>query len=424
MSTRDTAFIGRQPILNASGEIFGYDLLFRNAMDATEARFASAVQATAAVITELFGTFGVDSILGSAVGFIHADPNLLIADHIAALPKERIVLGIPSMESVSSDFFKRVQSPYYDGVQICLDNYELKDSRRELLPFVRYVRIDVTKQARLGLLKLARQMQNRRIKTIAARVESREGYSVVKKHGYKLFQGYFFAKPEMVATPRLTTRRSHLLKLIYNIQNSTPVDDIANWIREVPQLQLNLLNLVRCVDICPGTKIESVGQAIVMIGQDKLSHWLHLLLYAGDNEQGVNNPLCALAATRSRAMEELAQVRSDRLGGDDAETIRTRASLTGLLSLAPPLLNIQMDNLVTSLPIHDDVKAALLHGEGTLGQLLQLQEKIEAEDPVGVDHLLDQLKLTCEDLETCQVEAMIWANGLEAPRAGESARYA
>ena len=37
MSQGDIAFIGRQPILDAAGNIFGYDLLFRDRADATQA---------------------------------------------------------------------------------------------------------------------------------------------------------------------------------------------------------------------------------------------------------------------------------------------------------------------------------------------------------------------------------------------------
>lgn len=428
MSTRDIAFIGRQPILNANGEIFGYDLLFRNASGATEARFDSAVQASATVITNLFGAFGVNSILGSAVGFIHADPDLLIADHVDALPKERIVLGIPPMDSISDDLVNRVRSLNHDGVHLCLDNYDLKDPRSKLLPFVRFVRVDVTNQARIGLRKLVRQAGRHRITTIAARVETREVHNMVKKQGYEFFQGYFFSEPETLTEPRMTTRRTHLLELINNIEDTTPVDDLADWIRDIPELQLNLLNLARCIGIGPGTGIESVEQAIMMIGHIELCHWLYLLLYASEGEQGISNALCALAATRGRAMKHLAHVRSDRIGGDDAESVMTRASLTGVLSLAPSLFNLQVGDFVASLPIHRDIKAALLNREGALGQLLQLEEKIQAEDPAGVNHLLEQLELTCEDLETCQVEAMIWANGLEASRAGNDvphrARYA
>ena len=43
-----------------------------------------------------------------AIGFVHADAELLIAEHIDAIPKARIVLGIPPIDSLSDEFIERV----------------------------------------------------------------------------------------------------------------------------------------------------------------------------------------------------------------------------------------------------------------------------------------------------------------------------
>ena len=415
---QEISFVGRQPILDQSGDVFGYDLLFRDHAGASVATFEDAAQASAQVIVNSISSVGQDSVLGSAIGFIHADPNLLVAKHIESLPEGSLVVGVPALEKVTPEFEDRVRELYEKGLWICLDNFGYRDARACLLPYARFVKIDVTANDSNKVRKISRSLREHKVMQVACKVETLEAHEFVKKLGFDLFQGYFFAKPQLVGSKRLVVRRTRLLDLISNLENVENIDALVGEIREIPQLSINLLNLTRSISGHGSQKIESLRQAIVMVGEARLKDWLHLLLYAADDDRGCNNPLCEMAATRGKAMENLAALRMQRSGGD--RKLEEQANLTGLLSLASPLFGVPLRDLVANLRVDDQIRAALLEREGELGKLLSLSERLEENDTESVQELLEALDLTPSDLENCQMEAMRWSSGLQSATEGSS----
>ncbi len=412
------AYVGRQPILDASGRTAGYDLLFRDRPNATSARFEDAVKATAQVVIGTFGSLQGGELLGDAQGFIRADAELEVAEHLDAIARGHFVLGIPPVDTVSPELEDRVRALYQRGIQLCLDGYRHKDSRGVLLPYVHYGRVDFGADTVLKVRKAGRTLGEHRLIAIASCVETEEQHQLAVKQGFDLFQGFFFAKPKVVEGSRLLTRRARLLDLISKLGEEQGVGELEGWIREIPQLALNLLNLTRCLNP-HGQKIGSLRQAIVMIGEERLRNWLHLLLYASDDERGCNNPLCELAAARGNAMERLAQriAAQGRAGG--AELIEG-ANLTGLLSLAAPLFDMEMKDLIAHLRVDEPIRLALLERGGDLGRLLELCERVEAERNPDIDDLLEGLSLTAADVEQSQLEAIRWSSGLQMGSGGDN----
>ena len=74
-------FIGRQPIVDARGRLYGYELLYRDSRE-NRARVADPLAATAAVIGNLVHNFGVEAALGPHVGFVNVDAAMLASDMI------------------------------------------------------------------------------------------------------------------------------------------------------------------------------------------------------------------------------------------------------------------------------------------------------------------------------------------------------
>jgi c-di-GMP-related signal transduction protein len=64
---------------------------------------------------------------------------------------------------------------------------------------------------------------------------------------------------------------------------------------------------------------------------------------------------------------------------------------------------------VASLPLADDVRAALLHGEGTLGAILATAQAIESGDVEDLD-----LVVGAGTASAAHAEAIIWTEELRA----------
>ena len=147
-----------------------------------------------------------------------------------------------------------------------------------------------------------------------------------------------------------------------------------------------------------------------MLGSDRLVRWLHLLLFASDEPNGMSDPLCQLSSTRSSLMERLAKA------SGCAELNPERAALAGLLSLAPALLDLTPEEVCRKLSLEYSIEKALLRREGPIGQLLALVECREAQDSEGIASHLSSLDLDWPDLERAALETIGWNDELSGVR--------
>lgn len=418
-----TYFLGRQPILDAAGQLVAHDLLFRDASDSDHAEFADGFRATAHVLVSTFAGFGMDTILGGLPGFVNADARLDIARHVDALPAASLVFDIPRQVEIDDELMEKIETLRKHGFQICLDDFEYRDPRSVLLPYTSFAKVDVTRNRPITLRKIARELTKQSVQKIAVRVETEESHRLVVRQGWDLVQGYYFARPETLAKERASIHRAALLEIIAAIDEDMPVAEVSDRLRMVPHLIMNLLAMANLMRAAPGQRIDSIEQALVMVGRSQLLSSLHLLLFASDDEQGCAHPLCRMAAVRGKTMESLARVRiRKRIAGDELEP--SRAALTGMLSLAPALFGLTPKAIAQKLGLEYSIEAALMRREGSLGKLLTLRERLEENELGEAAGILTDLGLTPAELQHSEVEAAAWANGLSSMPTNRAARMA
>ena len=403
-------FVGRQPILDRQGQVVAHDLLFRDSERATEACFEAPLAATAQVLVATFTGLGPSSLIGSLPGFVNADPKLEIAEHLAGVPEIPLVFDIPADAVVDEGLLERIDLIRSAGFQLCLDDYDYKDPRESLLPLVQYAKVDFSRHNSGRLRKIARTLIEHQLIRVATRIETERGQRIFEQQEWDLACGYFFAHPEQVARNRPSIRRSRMLDLLGRIDEESPAEEIAKQLKRVPHLTMNVISMANLVRDDAAQRIESVEQAVVMVGRDRLMRWLHLLLFSSDDPNGLADPLCQLSSTRSTTMERLARASLD------PELNPERAALAGLLSLAPALLDLSVREVCRKLALEYSIEKALLRREGPIGELLALVECHEARDSAGLGKHLAKLGLDWSDLERAAVEAIGWNEELSGVR--------
>lgn len=395
-------FVGRQPILDREGRVVAHDLLFRDSRRATEACFEAPLAATVQVLIATFSDLGPSTLIGAQPGFVNADPNLEIAEHLAALPAAPLVFDIPTDVEIDDTLIERIDLIRSAGFELCLDDYDYKDPREALLPLVQYAKVDFSRHKSATLRKIARTLNEHQLTRVATRIETERGQRIFEQQEWHLALGYFFAHPEQVARNRPSVRRSRMVELLGRIDDDTPADEIAKQLKRVPHLTMNVLSMANLVRDDAAQRIESVEQAVVMVGRDRLMRWLHLLLFASDDPNGLADPLCQLSSARGTLMERLAR------SSGHAELNPDRAGLAGLLSLAPALLGLSVKEVCRKLSLEYSIEKALLRREGPIGELLALVECREAQDAEGIARHLAALGLDWPNLERAALETIEW----------------
>ena len=413
MSFRNV-YIGRQPILDLNQQIVAYELLFRSDAETVSAASDGAF-ATANVIVTAFSELGLEHILGANSGYINVDREFLMNDAIELLPRSHVVLELTAGVIGDEGVLARCRTLKASGFRIAIDAVtELNARVQELLPLADVVKVETSQLDAAALCALAGELRRLPCRKLAQKVETQAQAEICRSLGFDLFQGYFFAHPHVLSTKRSNPAKVHLLRLLTLVYEDAAAADIEQELKRLPELTYSLLRMVNSVASGLTRRIDSLPQAIAILGRKPLGRWVQLLIYtaeAGGETRG--SALMELAATRGRMLELLATKTS---GGN--REVADRGFMVGILSLLDVLLETPMSAIVADLGLADEASRALLAREGPLGGLLKLLELKESDDVEGVIAQLAQLPpLELSDLISSELHASTWARSVQQPAA-------
>lgn len=400
-------FLGRQPILDREHNLVAYELLFRNSQD-NWAQITNDVHASASVVVNAYGQMGIRQVLGDLRGFINVSQELLLNDAILLLPSSHVVLELLETITVTPEIVQRCAELKEAGYRLALDDVTQINSRIEsLLPLVDIVKVDVLALSDVEIEQIMHTLKTWPVVPLAEKVNSLGRAELCKKLGFEMFQGHFFAKPEIMSGKQIKPSKLTLLELLMLIVREDEIDSIEQVLKREPGLSYNLLRIVNSVAAALSQKIGSIRQAVMVMGYQQLQRWVQLLLYAVgpvDNASGVN-ALLQTAAIRGKLMELIAMI--DR---PHDKNYQDRAFMVGIMSLLDVLFGMDMQKVLEKLQIPDEIVRALLHREGSLGWKLQLVEASEKEDVDLMNDMMSRLTfLDQPSLIQAELNALEWA---------------
>ena len=403
MAAQDV-FLGRQPILDRDQRIVAYELLFRSA-NTTSASVSDDMQATASVIHHAFSEMGVQTVLGTQLGFINVSAGMLLSDLVELLPREQVVLELLETIIVTEAVVERCRALKLLGFALALDDFVYDDTYLPLLALVDIVKVDILLHTQDELRAAVSQLKPWPVKLLAEKVDSAEQAAYCHSLGFDLFQGYYFARPSVLSARRTDPAQVALTQLLGMVLRDADTQQIEQVFKQHPSLTYNLMRLVNSVASGVRHSIASVSQAIMVLGRKQLQRWLQLLLFTLQAGAPYPSPLLLLAATRGRMMELLAG--QQQCSADYCD----EAFMAGILSLIDSLIDRPLADIVGELGLSERLSAALLRREGEMGALLQLVESVEHHDLSRSLALLAQCGgLSLPDLTMAEIEAMCWAN--------------
>lgn len=397
-------YLGRQPIVDRAQQLQGFELLFRNSLQ-NRAVVVNDAAATSSVIVHTLSEFGIDSVLGGCTGFINCETGFLMSDVISLLPPDKVVLEVLESAVCDTDVQRRCLELKSLGFRLALDDFQgATDTNRALLPMMDMIKVDITGLSADALERVSRDVRTLNAIRLAEKVETMAQFQHCRELGYHLFQGYHFSRPEMVSGRRLSSSHAALLRLLAMLQQDADIRQIETVFKEQPALAVNLLRLANSAAMGQRQPLRSVANAIVVLGRRQLQRWLLLLMLASADAGQASRPaLLHLAATRGKLMELLMQAEQPALADS--------AFVTGIVSVMDALLGQPMRQVVGTLGLADDIRAALLEGSGPIGQLLRLAQALESDDESIVrEYIAADASRAAGTINHSQGQALYWAN--------------
>ncbi|RDK01522.1 EAL and HDOD domain-containing protein [Paraburkholderia lacunae] len=407
-SVSQFVYLGRQPILDRDGALNAYELLFRSGAH-NYAEVSDDAQATAQVVARTIGGIGVPAVLGPHRGFVNIDRALLFNDIVHLMPPERFVLEILETVTFDAQLVRRLTELRRAGFQVALDDVsELSKELIAVLPYADIVKIDFLQTGRAALPRLASIVRGHGKTLIAEKVETRDDFMLARELGFDLFQGYFFARPQVLAAPRNRSPRPALLRLLALLSRDAGIVELEAELKLNPSMVVQLLRLVNSSAFGLGRNIASLREAIIATGTRQITRWAQLLLYADGDLPWRADPLVQLAGTRSRFMELAASWL--RPADDD---FADAAFMTGIFSLVHVVLGSTPAAVLDKLGLAPQIREAIVSRSGPLGTLLRIAEAAgegadAASIAAGPDVPAGFAALTPEVLAELNLSAAAW----------------
>ena len=403
-------YLGRQPILDRNQALFGYELLFRNAPVGPAIIDGTPLSATAAVVAHA-AQLGMERTIGDAIGFVNVDAEALASDIFGFLPREKLVLEVSGAADFSPNILARMSELMSHGFRFSLDEVRADSPQLpQMLQLVEYVKLSMRDMPLETLVKLAPRFKQDGKKVVACKVENRDEFKNCLDLGCDYFQGYYFAKPVIMSGKKLSPSQLAVMELMNLVTSDAENADIERAIKKDVSLALNLLRLVNTPAVGARQRIDSLSQAVHILGRRQLQRWLQIMLYAEPGKRGHSmTPLLMLATTRGRLLELLAtKLRpAHRHVADIAFTV-------GIMSLMDTLFGIPMQEILSQIPMGDEVGEALMFRGGFFGDLLKLAECIERLEDMDTRILpaLADLAISTEELVELEMSAFEWSDNV------------
>jgi EAL and modified HD-GYP domain-containing signal transduction protein len=400
--SQTTSFVGSQPIFDAQRRVVAYELLFRNS-ELNRAEISDPDKACADTLLSAVTDIGLDNLVGNARGFVNLSEGVLFGPLLEGLPRDRITLEILEDVPATPRVIERLRALRAMGFQIALDDFVINEQTEPLVELADIIKVDVLALGAEGAAQAAKILKRPKIQLLAEKVETQDIYDAMKAAGYSLFQGYFFCKPKVLKTHKLSPGRANTLRLLAMLNDpNTDLRKVEDVIRADVALSYRVMRAANSSHTFRSRPVDSVRSAITLLGITTVRTLASLLALSDGGESSTE--LLLLSMIRARMCELMAE--KHRYPGSIAFTV-------GLFSLLDVMMSVPMETIVQQLPAMQDVTSALLKREGTPGGFLREIEEYER-------RLFEGAHDPSPELSPVRLDALRWAHAalrtLIAPR--------
>ncbi len=390
-------FIARQPIYDRHLRVYAYELLYRSS-ELNEAVIKDGDDATSQVLINALMEIGLPELVGEALAFINLTRQHIIQGLPSSLVRDKIVLEV--LEDVTPDaaLISALKALKQAGYTIALDDFIYAEDKHPLVELADIVKLDILALPGAALADQVKTLRPLGVQLLAEKVETPEQYEYCKALGFDYFQGYFFCKPHIVKGTRTSTSRMAIMQLLTKLQNpNLELGELQDLILQDVSLSYRILRYINSAHFSIGKKIESMQQAISLLGLNTIKTWVSILAMSSIDDKPYELILTSLI--RARMCELLSADTS--ISAENAFTV-------GLFSTLDAFIDQTLETILAALPLTDTLHDALLHNRGELGQLLTLTLNYER----GQWQKIPNTLFDATTLRTAYLTSIRWAGNI------------
>lgn len=363
-----TVYLARQPIYDRRLKVYGYELLYRRAN--CDSAGTVEREESAQTIVRAVADIGLERLVCGLPAFINIPSYLLCDPALELLPKDRVVFEILEETVPTPETLRAAHGLAEKGYRLALDDFVIGSPQEAFLSACKIVKVDLAANKTHTIPAALPKLKRERLRILAEKVETMTAYARCQALGFDYFQGYFFARPDIVSSRGVPASRTVLVQLLTRLQEpNVTIRELEELVSADVTLTYRLLRLVNSACLSLGREVDSVRAALIVLGLERVVALVSLLAMSGVQDKPTE--LMVTAMIRAKMCEGVASV----LGYDNPQKHFT----VGLLSVLEAMFDTPMAVLVEQLPILPELKSALVDptDQGPLAETLRISLRFE-----------------------------------------------
>lgn len=391
-------FAARRPVFDSGKDVYGYELEFRSGFEP----YYEALR-TRRDAVDLMAFVSFAELTDGKKGFVNFSRDLLLAEFPILFARDSMVAGVPAPLGGDDEIVDRCRDLKNFGYELAIQGFSRDQLDSPLLDLADIVEVDFARTAVEGRAGICRELAGSGVRTLARQIRTSEDAEQALGWGYDYLEGDFFSKPVPHPGRGIPASKLIYLRLLREVsQTELDYDQIAALIGQDVSMTYRLLRFMNSAWFGLRCEVWSVKHALVLLGPEEVRRWAALLAVRNAAEDKPHELLlCSL--TRAKLAEHL----GTRAGMGQAAG---ELFLMGMFSLLDALTDIPLPQVLEELPLNENVKEALLGGDGQFGRIRDIVVHYEKGKWDAFSRAVAELKVPEQDVPEMFRKSLTWAS--------------
>lgn len=382
-------YIVRQPIKDLDGKIIGYEILYHgeNLAFSNDSQAASSEFAAADTIYH-FLTQNTSKVLKGSINFMTFTTTLLMRKTPKLFDKSELVIQIDDSVIIHPLSMHVVQQYAKEGYKIAVNEFRFAPRYLAIMDDIDYIKVNAQTSNDLTIHNIIEIAHSMNKKCIATNIDSESLYERMAAMNVDAMEGPYVAEKLTTKAHSSAYLQSNFFRLMVAVTRDEPsMEEIEELIAMDASLSYGLLKMANSVYFALRHRATTIRQAIMTLGLGQLKQWIYLLS-ATNIESGLDKDsedFLKMSFMRANFCSELMN------HAKDMPISKSEAYLLGMFSTLNYLIDAPLEEILSEVPVADEIKEALLHHTGRCGRLYDLVLSYERADWASISSLAEDL---------------------------------
>jgi len=353
---------------------------------------------------DLVKTLGVEPLTGGCPLFIDINEyHLLMRIPIVLdISPELLVCVLSSTLTPDGAVLEKCRELKDLGFKLAVDGLPDGHTQNPLFELVDYIIIDITDFEPNAKFKNTIKALSKLKTIVLSNIPDMDIFDSLVGIPNTFYCGSFFSQPITKGATKISPLKINALTLLKRItEEDFDLGDIADTIGRDPSLSISLLRFINTV---MPRKIESIRNAVAILGQKEVKRWATAAISIQLAEDKPSE-ITKLSLIRARFAENLAKA-------FNVGVFSPSLFMMGLFSLLDVILERPIEEAVKEVALDEAVRSALVDKTGDFYYILEFIYAYEHANWDAIAIMMVKYNLDLEEVTTAFVDSLVWYKSL------------